>query len=437
MPKEHGTRVHCSRLVKTGADRKVSLVCPGEFKFLELHEAIVSNKVNVCKQLLNEYSFNLNEPYPLSEYLIGATKRLIEGDLRSLPLHQACRYHQPDIVETLLRNNADPNKKDHKNMSPLQTILVCWSSASHAPGRHTKGKLDILAQAIRRRPTDKHVSATKAARKIVVLLCDHGARLDEPFTDDGDGVLHVAVRTNSIECVDLLRARGACLDGRDRHGLTPLSCAARDGRLAMLRGLLERRADVGTTDRRRRTALHWLADRAPDDDSVSQSVNLLVKQQQLSVDDADEQGDTALHLASAAGNERAIRALLAAGANPDRYNRLGRTPLFLFLDRLTNKSRVHGLETLLQCSANNVATDRQRRLPALLLLQDTSFARLRKMLTYTSNNPPMLMRVCLVTIRRSIGTGNVSEQNVAQLPCCRHLKDMILNHGSVIIRSEM
>ena len=101
-----------------------------------------------------------------------------------------------------------------------------------------------------------------------------------PAAAQGDSVaeqiLFDAVRSDDVELADFALSKGARVDGRDAHGLTPLLIAALSDSPGALELLLERGADTAAPRK--------------------------------------EDGLTALHLAAYKGHHRLIRPLIAAGA---------------------------------------------------------------------------------------------------------------------------
>lgn len=80
--------------------------------------------------------------------------------------------------------------------------------------------------------------------------------------DTGFGALHMAAMANSIACVTLLAAHGACLDAYatvDDERDTPLAIAVKEGYAGLTAALLAMGANVDCTDAEGNTPLHWCA----------------------------------------------------------------------------------------------------------------------------------------------------------------------------------
>ena len=93
--------------------------------------------------------------------------------------------------------------------------------------------------------------------------------------------LHQAAKAGDAVEVERLLADGAELDERDGHGVTALGMAVGYNRLPVARILMAAGADVGMTDNRDNTALHYAAGSALCSASLLDSLSafLVLKQQ--------------------------------------------------------------------------------------------------------------------------------------------------------------
>jgi len=176
-------------------------------------------------------------------------------------------------------------------------------------------------------------SSDKSARsrELAGLLIEHGAPLDASGVV-GDHPLHSAARGGSAEFTNALLQARAVVDARNDDGCTPLHLAMdvadpkRSTAVAEL--LLKSRADANARDNRGRASLRALAGRA-----LEGRVNLLraLLDAGAERDVADGEGRTALHLAAQSGNEELARLLLEQphGANASVPDKDSHTPMHI------------------------------------------------------------------------------------------------------------
>ncbi len=213
-----------------------------------------------------------------------------------------------DLAATLLDLGANPNVGDSTGMTPLYAV-VDMHTLDETPGR----------------PAPAPSGAVTAA-DLVSRLLKHGANPNARLT----GPILERVHNNP--------------DGALGAGATPLMRAARKGDVALMRVLLEGGADPSARTARGVTPLLYASGfgglgrfgeydltRATDDE-FADAIRTLVARG-ASAGEADETGQTALHVAAAQRGEAVVRALLAAGARADATDAEGRTPLDVAMGR--------------------------------------------------------------------------------------------------------
>ncbi|KAG7152024.1 Ankyrin-3 like protein [Verticillium longisporum] len=150
------------------------------------------------------------------------------------------------------------------------------------------------------------------------LLLDHGADMNA-IQADGITALHTVVQLNYLDLAQSLLRRGVNVDGGKVH--KAIHYAVMEGRMEMVKLLLDSGVGIESTDESGNTALSWAAkignmdlirlllDRGADHTAVNMN------------------GTTALHTVSQNGYTDCIGLLLDYGANPTAVDSIGVTPL--------------------------------------------------------------------------------------------------------------
>ncbi len=198
-------------------------------------------------------------------------------------LAAAAAAGKTQAVETLLAAGAAPDALDHEG----------WSALGHA------------------------LRAGHAPVAIALLGGGASARLAQ---GNGKAPLLLAVESRAAEVIRALIRAGAEIDRTDRAGMTALMAAASIGDVQSVEVLLDAGAWPAMTDARGRTAL-WHA--------VNQGQLAAVRRLAVvcPLDVPDSDGTTALAASAARGDEAVLRALLAAGADPTVASGNGNTAL--------------------------------------------------------------------------------------------------------------
>lgn len=169
--------------------------------------------------------------------------------------------------------------------------------------------------------TNGHEEATK-------LLLDSGASI---LVSDCEGAppLVLAVKTLKLGIVRLLLQYGADIEEPDAYGQTPLCYAVSSKNSEMMRFLLNHGADVNRACSKTDGSTPLLF-------AVKQkylSVVQLLLEYSVDVENRDTEGMTALTVSIKWGHSELVRALLDAGAKPDRIGQYNIVPLLAVLTR--------------------------------------------------------------------------------------------------------
>ena len=140
--------------------------------------------------------------------------------------------------------------------------------------------------------------------------------------EEGRSALLNASRRGHEAVVRVLLEAKANVDAKNKHGVTALHCAALNGHEAVVWVLLEAKADVDAKDWNGRTALYRAADKG------HEAVVRLLVEAKADVDAKENKhGNMALLRAALNGHEAVVRVLLEAKADVDAKNKHGVTAL--------------------------------------------------------------------------------------------------------------
>jgi len=168
--------------------------------------------------------------------------------------------------------------------------------------------------------------------------------------------LHYAVFHNRSDVVHFLCEKGADLNVQNKHGLTPVLCAADKNFTSLVRILVKFGANLRLTDNQGFSLLHKAV--------LSSNLDLVQFLLEecgflLDINASSDEGFTPLHQAALHGHNKIIKALLAIGASVSCVSRQKATPLHL----ACTKNHERAAELLLEKGAFVDAQDRSQRTP--------------------------------------------------------------------------
>jgi ankyrin repeat protein len=311
--------------------------------------------------------------------LIDVAQRLVDAgalvnainDLGVAPLSVACRNGNVKIVEALLLGGAEARTTEPSGETALMTCARTGSK--EAVDRLLAGGADPNAFEISSGQTALMWAAagghTATARALIEAGAEIDARSKGEFTP-----LMFAARAGVIQVADLLLQMGAGVNTSTPEGLSPLLIASAsvdaitgsDYRLVVEASdhevlgilLLEYGANVAQADQYGMTPLHYTVEmRKPelldallehDADPNAQLNEGLPFRRGDYVGREAYNGASPFWLASRLGDVEMMRALLAAGANPELRSAYGVTPLMVAAGLTQTDSRMVGEEKLLE-----------------------------------------------------------------------------------------
>jgi ankyrin repeat protein len=284
----------------------------------------------------------------------GADPNIQNERARETALHVAVRAGRADIIRMLLAAGARTNVLNADGQTPYQlalslgltecALLVGDLIAAVIGGDINEvrslldGGADPNVRDAEEGWTPLHHAVYQGFKDIAALLIERGARVDE-LDLAGETPLHVACLSGSLAAAKLLVAAGCNINARDQDGCTPLHLACAAGELALARFLLESGADASIQDLTGCTPLHHAVL-----NGNAEIVRLLLDFG-VATDIRTAEGLTALDIAMQGGHKDCVALLvdigsfvhandlaslqkwLELGANPDRRDAAGLTPL--------------------------------------------------------------------------------------------------------------
>ena len=254
----------------------------------------------------------------------------------------------------------------------------------------TRGDTKFVSQLLEKKfKSDSALSfaSRKGHSEIVSQLLDNSADV-ETLDKTGSTALHIACQSGYDHIVNSLISKGSDINAIDARQCTPLHLASEYGHTTVMNALFHKGAYAWRKDCEGSTPLHLatrfvqlkamdlLLDSDTDahvdevDDAgkaaihiaassgLKESLDLLLKKH-ARVDIADDEGNTALHLAVQAGHLNSAQLLLTAGADQMAVNSSGETPLHLAA-ATGNRDLV---SYLLGQKASVIKADSKRRTP--------------------------------------------------------------------------
>ena len=231
------------------------------------------------------------------------------------PLHLAARYGHIEVISALLDNGANMRLLDKEGRSPLD-VAVRYGRQAVVQELLRYGA-DVLV-----RNSDGSTCVHTACRhgqykllRDLMPLCE--ARVVDLKDKKGDTPIHDCAISDNWVCMEVFFEFGRMIsrdaDERGEGGRTALATAASRQSFRMCRRLLEVGANPNATDHGGRSVLLHACS-VLGNEAV---VNLLLADQRILLDLADDDGFTPLAAAVCCKDIRVLRSLLQAGATPN------------------------------------------------------------------------------------------------------------------------
>lgn len=244
------------------------------------------------------------------------------------PLHMAIAQGATELARLLLSEGADPNfhKKTRFEVKTLLAVAVTNGSIECYKMLRNAGA-DPLDAGPTQQPLLLTGVVTGAPIELLEMLIADGCSVHESggARSCRATALAVAVEAGNLSAMDVLIAHGIDLNVQDKSGHTALMTAATKANHAALVKLLKAGADPNIRSESGMTALMWAAK------TSTTSVTTLL-QHGADAKAIDGSGATALHHAmtpTPTCTIEVLRALIAAGVDPNAVNNDGRRALHM------------------------------------------------------------------------------------------------------------
>lgn len=255
-----------------------------------------------------------------------------------------------ETVKLLLTKGADVNARTDDGTALMMAVRwghtdivkLLLDAGAQVDARHRLGYSALMRSASRSIPEmnpPRGQPLPPPAAEIMRLLLAKGA--DVNFLGrDGETAL---MEANSAEKVQLLVARGAQVNTRDKEGRTALMFAVDRGDVEVVEALLKAGADASVANQEGATALMYaLQEPSPYNPQETAKLTkrrieaarlLLLRGNIGDVNAPNENGETLLMRAINLGETQLVKAMLDRGADANRSDVLGTTPVILAYEK--------------------------------------------------------------------------------------------------------
>ena len=292
----------------------------------------------------------------------GADPAAVARD-RKNALHIAVKNNYAEIIPFLIKSGVDLNGKDEDGLTPLHYALVPLREAAVTALINAGADPSIPDK---RGETALIKAVDYADFDTVALLLRHSACLstinDAATFDSRETALHIAVKKNRLNVVELLLDAGALINQRDGYRQTPLYLAFDRSLPDMAEFLIARGADVRKCPSDTKYKRHLVHLAAKDERT---SLFSLLIEFNGNLHALDEENANALHYAIGPPSIKNIKALLAQGVSPETPDRWGRRAIDL-LNFRTSTELIEVAKVLLDAGANpGISNDPQVKVSPL------------------------------------------------------------------------
>ncbi len=303
-------------------------------------------------------------------------------DLDMTILHWAAARGYHDVVEFLLRAEADIDNADIEGMQPLHfaaqnghrtimKLLLAHGALVNARDRHGQ--------------TPLHYAILRGDRDSAEILIAAHADINAQNAR-GQSSLHLAALTRNLDLALFLINRNTSINVRDNEGFTPLTVAIINDNLTVIRALLYYNADITEPSNDSYTAAEFAEQLGRHDARAllmnpiippllyavmtqnEELVHRLLEQKNIDIAATDGMGTTALSMAVQMGNANLVNLLLKYGVQMHQTNLANRADSqgFTPLHHAAGRGQPEIVRALLNHGAHARALTRNNETPAEL-----------------------------------------------------------------------
>lgn len=257
---------------------------------------------------------------------------------------QACRTGPASLVQELLDNGADVNARDKYTETAL--VEACRNGKVEIVRLLLQRGADVKAKVYGSTAVDRVYDQEQVNTALMDLLLPTAESLEERHEYGGRTWLLRACNDGKLEVIRWLIQRGANLEAKDDYGETALYWACFFGKAAVVELLLEKGAN--RAEKYFGRTLLMLAC----DNEKSDVIDVLIRRG-ANLEEKSNYGTTALMQACDAGKSDVIERLIRSGANLETKDEFGSTALMHACD----SGKLDVIELLIRKGASLTTTD--------------------------------------------------------------------------------